>query len=302
MTTTVLVTGGSGFIGTVLVRRLLAAGVKVRVADLVVFPDPAVACVTGDLRRAEVLEAALAPGTAAVVHLAAMTSVLESVRQPEEVYLTNVALTAALLERSRQLGVERFVVASTNAVVGSGLAPGSAIDESAPLRPLTPYGATKAAAEMLASAYDSCYPMAAASIRLTNVYGPGMAGKDSVVPRLMRAARSGAVLQVYGDGHQVRDYLHVDDAVAALDLGWRLPVRGPLTTGSGRSISVLELVQAARVATGAPIPVDHVDARPGEMRAVVVDTARARSLGVSPRVSLEEGLAGVWEDFRGGQV
>lgn len=311
---TVLVTGGSGFIGTTLVSRLRAEGVAVRVADLVPFPDPDVPAVTGDLRRDEVLQAALAPGTEAVFHLAAMTSVLESVQHPEEVYRTNVAMTAALLERSRQLGVAGFVLASTNAVVGDGLrvarrdAAGpragqagpraDVIDEAAPLRPLTPYGATKAAAEMLLSAYTASYGMAASSARLTNVYGPGMARKDSIVPRLMRAALSGDTIRVYGDGLQVRDYLHVQDAVAGLVLAWRAGASGPVTLGSGRSSTVLDVVESARAVTARPIPVEHIEARPGEMRAVVVDTRRARVLGFRPELDLRAGLVTAWDDFR----
>lgn len=321
---TVLVTGGSGFIGSALVGRLQAEGVPVRVADLVAFEpglgdqaggagqrDPRVQhgpeCIVGDLRRPEVIEAALTPDVVAVLHLAAMTSVLESVNRPEEVFRTNLAMTGALLERCRVLGVSSFVLASTNAVIGAGLAvatagradraPPGVIDELAPLRPLTPYGATKAAGEMLCSAYEASYAMTACSVRFTNIYGPGMATKDSFVPRLMRAALAGSAVHVYGEGRQVRDYLHVSDAVEAMMLAWRAGVSGPLTVGSGVSTSVLELAEAARRATGRAIRSEHVEPPLGEMPAVVVDISRARSLGFEPQVSLAEGLAGTWEDF-----
>jgi UDP-glucose 4-epimerase len=292
----VLVTGGSGFIGRALVRRLLADGDDVVVADLVPHPDPTVPQVVGDLRDPAVRGQAIDRAADAVVHLAARTSVLESVKDPVGVYEVNVAMTAALLEAARLAGVGRFVLASTNAVVGSGAGDGP-LDEHSPLRPLTPYGATKAAAEMLLSAYAGSYGMAAAAVRLTNVYGPGMERKDSIVARLFKAATSGAEFSVYGDGSQRRDYVFVDDAVAGILLACRAGVSGPLVVGSGTSTSVLELVAAVRAVTGASLPTRRVDAPSGEMRAVVVDIARARALGYRPATRLEEGLAATWRSF-----
>ena len=107
--------------------------------------------------------------------------------------------------------------ASTNAVAGPMAGP--AITESAVLRPLTPYGSTKAAAEMLMSAYLASYGVRCLALRLTNVYGPGMQAKDSIVARLMRAIRLGKTFEIYGDGRQVRDYVHVSDVIAAVRLG-----------------------------------------------------------------------------------
>ncbi|MBV9291808.1 MAG: NAD-dependent epimerase/dehydratase family protein, partial [Frankiales bacterium] len=114
----VLVTGGAGFIGGAIVRRLLSEGCRVTVADLKPVTDPQVEAVTGDLRDPSVVEAAVQPGMAAVLHLAALTSVLKSVNAPWDVHTTNVDATAALLERARQVEVPSFVAASTNAVVG----------------------------------------------------------------------------------------------------------------------------------------------------------------------------------------
>ena len=103
--------------------------------------------------------------------------------------------------------------ASTNAVTGPMLDP--AITERSSLRPLTPYGATKAAGEMMMSAYTAVYGIRCTALRLTNVYGPGMQAKDSIVARLMRAIRLDNSFEVYGDGLQVRDYVHVADVVSA---------------------------------------------------------------------------------------
>lgn len=291
----VLVTGGAGFIGRRVVAALAAGGAEVTVADLEPYPDPRVRTVTGDLCEPQVRAAAVTEGLDGIVHLAAMTSVLRSVEDPAGVYRLNVDATAGLLELARERGVPRFVFASTNAVTGDvGDAP---ITELMPLRPLTPYGATKAAVEMLLSAYAGAYGMRTVALRFANVYGPGMLRKDSFVPRLMRAAASGGGVQVYGDGTQLRDYVHVDDIVQGIELAWRTGHTGPLVLGSGRSISVNDVIDAARQVTGAPIPVDHVPAKAGEMPAVVLDVSAARALGYEPRHDLVSGIATVWPDF-----
>jgi UDP-glucose 4-epimerase len=293
----VLVTGGAGFIGRRLVRALLAEGHEVTVADLRTFPDTAVRSVIGDLCDPEVPARAVRPGTEVIIHLAAVTSVLGSVQDPVSTHRLNVDATARLLELARENEVETFVLASTNAVVGGGSAPGEVITERAVLRPLTPYGATKAAAEMLLGSYASCYGITGAALRFSNVYGPGMAEKDSFIPRLMRAARDGEGVQVRGDGSMLRDVVHVDDIVQGIGVAWRARHNGPLILGAGHSVSVSDMVATARRVTGAPIPAEHVPVGPGEMPAVVLDISAATALGYRPAYDLEAGMATVWPDF-----
>lgn len=296
----VVVTGGSGFIGRAAVRAFLARGLPVTVVDRLPFPEPEVGVrvVTGDLRDASVREAAVTDQTAGIVHLAALTSVLKSVGQPEQTFADNVLVTQELLELARKQGVPRFLLASTNAVIGDvGTA---TITPDLPLRPLTPYGATKAACEMLLSGYSGAYGMTTCALRFTNVYGPGMSHKDSFVPRLMRAALAGGGVKIYGDGRQRRDLVHVDDVVRAIVLAWGSGYSGRAIVGAGRSVSVLDMVAAARVVTGAELPVEHVPAPAGEMPAVVVDvSASAETIGYRPEVSLEDGLATAWKYFAG---
>ena len=290
----VLVTGGSGFIGRHVVAALLADGHQVTVVDRMPYGDPAVHEVTGELEDSAVRHQAVTAGTDAVIHLAAETSVLGSVQRPALVHRVNVDVTAALLELCRERDVPTFVQASSNAVVGACT---ETMTEGVPLAPLTPYGATKAAAEMLLSGYAGAYGLRTPVLRLTNVYGPGMHHKDSFVPRLMRAAADGTGVQVYGDGLQRRDLVHVADVARAFALAAATWPGGPVIIGSGSSLTVLDLVEAARTATGHPIPVEHVPAKPGEMPAVVVDIGRAAALGWTPEVALVDGVRTAWADF-----
>ena len=292
----VLVTGGSGFIGRHAVAGLMRAGATVRVLDLGPHPDPSVDVVVGDLADPDVLEAAFAGGMDSVVHLAAVTSVLRSVENPGGTFDTNVAGTHAVLEAARAAGVTSLAFASTNAVTGPMEAP--AIVETATLRPLTPYGATKAASEMLMSAYTASYGVRCVCLRLTNVYGPGMQAKDSIVARLMRAIRLAREFEIYGDGRQVRDYVHAWDVIDAMKISlvnedWH----GPVVIGSGKSLSVLEVLDTVRSVTGASLAVRHGPARPGEMPAVIVDPSRALAAGWSPRFDFATGVQGVWEEW-----
>ena len=292
----VLVTGGAGFIGRRVVAALLADGAEVTVADLKPFTgDPSVRVVTGDLVDPAIAAQAVADGTDTIIHLAARTSVLESIQDPEATYRNNVALTAGLLELARQRGVRTFLFASTNAVVGN--VGQSVITEQAPLRPLTPYGATKAASEMLINCYSAAYGVRGVALRFSNVYGPGMEHKDSFIPRLMKAARDGAGVKIRGDGTMIRDVIQVDDVVSGIFAAWRSDHSGPMILGSGQSVTVNQMVETARRVTGVDIPAENVPIQQGEMPAVKLDISVARSLGYSPTYDLEKGMATVWPDF-----
>jgi UDP-glucose 4-epimerase len=291
----VLVTGGAGFIGRRVVRALLEAHHKVTVADRHPFGDQRVRSVVGDLCDPATIGQALGQSTDMVIHLAAVTSVLRSMEDPVSTYRVNVDATFHLLEQARHRDVKTFLLASTNAVTGD--VGTSTITERNPLRPLTPYGATKAAAEMLLSSYVGGYGMTGAALRFSNVYGPGMQAKDSFIPRLMRAARDGTLVQIYGDGTQSRDLVHVDDIVSGIFAAWRAGHNGPLILGSGESVTVNDMVDTARAVTGAEIPAQHIPAKPGEMPAVIIDISAARRLGYRPRYDLKAGIATVWPDF-----
>lgn len=258
--------------------------------------DHKVSVVQGDLREQAVVEEAVQPGTVGIAHLAAQTQVLRSIEDPQGTFENNVLATHYLLERARHVGASSFVLASTNAVVGAGAS--GTLREGVPLGPLTPYGATKAAGEMLLSCYSAAYGLRSVALRFTNVYGLGMSEKDSIVPRLMRTAAAGSAFQVYGDGLQVRDYVNVADVTQAVLLGLRHPgLQGPVVIGSGSSVSVLDLVHLVEEALGTKLNVQHVPAKAGEMPAVIVDNSLARSWGWEPAVGLSEGITQVAREW-----
>jgi UDP-glucose 4-epimerase len=295
----VLITGGCGFIGSAVVKEFQSRGIAATVVDRQApdGPHDGVTHIVGDLRDNDVRDQAVAPGTVGIVHLAASTSVLRSVERPTQTYADNVAVTQELLELARIRGVSRFLLASTNAVVGD--VGTTTITEQLPLQPLSPYGATKAACEMLLSGYAGAYGMSTCALRFSNVYGPGMAHKDSFVPRLMRAALSGSTVRIYGDGTQRRDLVHVDDVVRGVLLGWESCYTGSVIIGSGLSVSVLELVDTVRRVTGRPLRTDHVAAPGSEMPAVILDLSHgANAIGYRPAVELSDGLASTWRYFR----
>jgi UDP-glucose 4-epimerase len=300
----VVVTGGSGFIGGHVVAALCRAGANVVSVDrrpakaFRCHPDGdhGVTVVLGDLKDGAVVEASVETGTHAIVHLAAQTQVLRSIEDPQGTFDNNVVVTGALLERARQVGATSFVLASSNAVVGAGAS--GTLREAVPLAPLTPYGATKAAGEMLLSCYNAAYGVRGVALRFTNVYGPGMSEKDSIVPRLLRTAASGGTFDVYGDGQQVRDYVNVADVVSAVTTSLGQPaLSGPLVIGAGFSVSVLELIAIVEKALGSQLNVRQIPAKAGEMPAVIVDNSLAQSWGWAPSVGLEEGIAEVAEEW-----
>lgn len=301
----IVVTGGSGFIGRAVVAALLAASRPVTVVDKVPFSEVGkdipgadrVTMITGDLKDPAVRHAAVDGETAGIIHLAAMTYVLKSKEDPLGAFEENVVVTQQLLELARVNAVPRFVFASTNAVVGNvGTA---TITTDMAIRPLAPYGATKAACEMLMSGYAGSYGLSTCALRFTNVYGPGMGHKDNFIPRLMRAALTGGGVKIYGDGTQRRDMVYLADIVAGLISALDSDFVGATIVGGGESVTVLDMVAAARRVTGAPIPAEHVEPPAGEMPAVIVELADSEhTIGYRPSVRFVDGLAATWEYFR----
>lgn len=302
----ILVTGGAGFVGATLVRRLAASGYRVRVIDNLSTGDAAhldgvpADLVLGDIGDAAALDQAMA-GCDAVVHLAAAGSVVASVADPVANFQANVVGTFLVLDAARRAGVARVVQASTGgALIGDADPP---VDECSLPKPLSPYGASKLAGEGYAHAFARAYGLRTVAVRFGNVYGPWCARKRGVLNQHFRALHEGRPLVIYGDGTSSRDYVHVSDIAAALQLALESPgVAGGtvLHAASGVETTARALADLCRLAAGRPgHPVEYRPARPGEVGRNFARYDLARELlGYSPTVRIDDGVPELWKWFK----
>ena len=301
----VLVTGGAGFVGATLVRRLVASGHAVRVLDNYSTGDASYLAgvdaelVEGDIRDATALDAALA-GIDAVVHLAAAGSVVKSVADPVTNFDVNVTGTFRVLDAARRAGVERTVQASTGgALIGDATPPVS--EDSLP-KPISPYGASKLAGEGYAYAFAKAYGLRTVALRFANVYGPWSARKRGAMTLFFQAIHQGEPIVIYGDGSASRDYTHVEDISRALHLALERDVPGGtvLHIASGVETTVRELADLCRGAAGVPDhPVQYRPKRAGEVgRNFASYDLAEKMLGYAPSISREAGIPGTWNWFQ----
>jgi UDP-glucose 4-epimerase len=293
----VLVTGGAGFIGSALVRQLLAGGAEVIVLDDLSSGNASVVPDGVELVEQDVAEAVVADRIAAirpshVIHAAAQVRVDRSMEAPGHDRRVNLDGTAHVLEGSRRCGVERFVfVSSGGAVYGESA---SARESTAPA-PRSYYGVHKLAAEGYVALAGLPYAVA----RLANVYGPGQRDdlEGGVVAIFTRAAVVGAPITIHGDGEQRRDFVHVDDVADALVRMLETDRSGVWNVGTGTSTSINALVDRLEGITGNRVERLHEAARPGDVRSSALEvTAIADDLGWVPRIDLETGLRALLPD------
>jgi UDP-glucose 4-epimerase len=300
----VLVTGGAGFVGATLVRRLVDAGHSVRVLDNYAVGDPSYLAgvdaelVKGDIRDTAALNAALA-GVQSVVHLAAAGSVVQSVAEPVANFDVNVVGTFRVLDAARRAGVQRVVQASTGgALIGEATPP---VSEHSLPRPISPYGASKLAGEGYAHAFAKAYGLGTVALRFANVYGPWSGHKTGAVTNFFRAIHAGEPIVIYGDGSASRDYTHVEDISRAIELALSPGIPGGtvLHVASGVETTVAQLAGLCRAAAGVPgHPVEYRPARVGDVgRNFASYDLASQVLGYAPTISREAGLASTWRWF-----
>ncbi len=232
------------------------------------------------------------------MHLAAHTRVIESVEDPRSNFNENVIGTFNLLEECRRAGVKRLINASTGgAILGEAPSP---VHEGLAPQPLSPYGASKLAAEGYCSAFSGSYGVKCASLRFSNIYGPRSYHKDSVVARFIKQILAGDELVIYGDGSQVRDYLYIGDLVSGIADAMRSDCVGVFQLGSGAPTTLSELLDVLRRVVGEEkFPaVRYADARPGEVHTTWCDISKARgAFGYDPSMRLPEGVKATWDWF-----
>lgn len=303
-----LLTGGAGFIGSHLTRRLLELGWQVRVVDNLstgylrnlaeVLPD--VEFRQEDLRDPQVAETAV-DGVEVVFHLAAMSSVPRSLVDPLGTHDSNVNATFYLLDASRRRGVRRFVYSASSSAYGE--TPVLPKSEDAEPLPKSPYAASKLAGEVYTLAYARANLVEGVALRYFNVFGPRQDPNGpyaAVIPLVMRAALAGTAMPIYGDGLQTRDFTYIDNVVEANVLAATGPadrVSGwCVNVGAGEQTSLLDLVRLVEEVSGRSIRVEHRPERQGDIRDSLASLARARSvLGYDVAVPMREGIRRLWE-------
>jgi UDP-glucose 4-epimerase len=309
-----LVTGGAGYIGSVVAAQLLDAGHEVVVLDDLSrghagAVPPGAEHVAVSLGDADALREPLAAGIDAVLHFAALSLVAESVEHPERYWSNNVGGTRNLLDAMRPQGVRRLVFSSTAATYGEPDA--IPITEDQAPAPVNAYGASKLAVDLMIRDECRAHGLAAASLRYFNVAGASRElGEDHepethLIPLVLQAAAGARDhLSVFGtdyptrDGTAVRDYIHVEDLGQAhlLALDRLQPgTHQVFNLGTGHGYTVREVIETARKVTGREIPVREEGRRPGDPPRLVAANARARDgLGWAPTRSLEQMIADAW--------
>jgi dTDP-glucose 4,6-dehydratase len=300
-----LVTGGAGFIGSAFVRYVLTHDSDTSLVTLdkltyagnlenlaPIKENPRHSFVKGDICDAPLVTSILEGGIDAIVHFAAESHVDRSILSPDPFIETNVRGTATLLDAARKARIGRFLLVSTDEVYGDIDAPLEA-DETFPLKPSSPYAASKAAADLLALSYVRTFKLPVVVTRASNNYGPYQF-PEKLIPLMISNAMEGLPLPVYGDGMQIRDWLYVDDHCRGILAVLRHGREGEAyNIGGNRALANREVIKRVLEIVGAPETLmTTVTDRPGHDRRYALSSEKlARETGFVPETRFEEGLA-----------
>lgn len=304
---TLLVTGTAGFIGSHLAERLIHRGYRVIGLDnFDDFYSPAIKWSNirtlmtkddflleqGDIRDVTLLNRIFkANRVEVVVHLAARAGVRPSIAQPLFYQEINVGGTVNLLEASRLHGVKQFIFASSSSVYGNGNSPFK--EEQSRNCPLSPYAASKAAAELFCRTYSHLYGIATVVIRPFTVYGPRQR-PEMAIHHFADLIDHGEEVTIFGDGSTSRDYTYIDDITCGFEaaLTHKIDSFQVFNLGTGRSVKIGYLIKVLEEALGKKAKIRHVAPPPGEVPTTLADISKAQSvIGYQPRISIEEGIS-----------
>jgi dTDP-glucose 4,6-dehydratase len=303
-----LVTGAAGFIGSTYVRVVLeGGGDEVTVLDKLTYAgrrenlqdvEDRITFVEGAIEDRDVVRDLMASSSFdAVVNFAAESHVDRSITDQDVFARTHVIGTSVLLDAAREHGVGRYLQVSTDEVYGS-IEKGS-FTETSPLNPSSPYSATKAAGDLLVAAHVHTYGIEAVICRGSNNYGPRQY-PEKLIPLCVLNALAGDSLPVYGDGHQVRNWLYVEDFARAIDLALRRGSPGEVyNVGGPDETANIDVVRRILAATGRDESlIEYVTDRPGHDRRYSLSSAKIRELGWEPSRRFSEGLQQTVEWYR----
>jgi UDP-glucose 4-epimerase len=294
----VLITGGAGFLGSALANRLAGEGHTVLALDDLSAGDPRRLAPETLLTRGDVKDIpklwTLLQGVDCVYHLAARVRVPESIHYPGDYNSVNVGGTVSVMEAMRDTGVRRVVFASSAALYGEQKQ--QPIQEKQEPHPNSPYGVSKIAAEYYIATLGALYQIETVSLRIFNAYGPGQELPPSyppVIPQLLKQAQTGGSLVIFGDGTQTRDFVYVDDVVAALVSAATATAvnRAVINIGSGREVSINDLAAQVARTTNRRVSILHNQDHTGGVSRLVADVSQAKKLlSWQPQIQIEEGL------------
>ena len=301
----IVVTGGAGFIGYHTVKRLIKEGLDVSVIDnlhsaiaLEELKKYEIKLNVVDIRDLDKLKT-LMKDTEAVLHLAALIDVEESLRNPYLYHQVNVCGTVNILEIARTYDIDKIILASSAAVYGE---PSKIpISENSPLRPISPYGLSKVIAERYCKMYHELYGLNVLILRYFNVYGEYQSSEYAgVITKFIERILERKPPVIYGDGRQTRDFVYVNDVVSANLLALKSTIDfGIFNIGTGRAISINELASMLIEMVGLKLKPVYLPPRPGDIPHSVADISYAREvLKYHPRTSLRDGLRRVLEWYR----
>lgn len=303
----ILITGGYGFIGTNLIKSLkengfsqitvlddLSVGKPEYLTDLTQGDTTGITFVKGDISNKNDVEKAFSSNVDAVVHLAAQTGVIPSIKDPYHDLSTNVIGTVNLLEASRRHGISKFIFISSNAPVGEQVPP---INEMKLPKPMSPYGASKLSGEAYCSAYYHSYGFKSVILRNSNVYGPGSRHKGSVVSMFINNIFNNMPLMIFGDGNQTRDFIHTEDLCKAILLTLQNDTVEfdifQIATGTETTVNFVaeHLKKLAQELMDKKVSIEYAPARKGEIIRNYSNIAKAKKyLKFNPGVDIENGL------------
>lgn len=299
----VLVTGGAGFIGSHVTRMLLDAGHDVTVIDNFVHGykenvDKRAKLVVGDISDPKAAKSALA-GIDAVIHMAGLIVVPESVKDPLKYSQNNVLGTVKFLNSMKEAKVNKIIFSSSACVYGT---PDSLpIKEDAPLRPDNPYGATKASIEAFLQAFHACYGMDVTILRYFNPYGPGKLYPPvtHAIPNFITSALEKRPIPLYWKGEQIRDFIYIEDlAQAHIDV-LKLSGFNIFNLGMEKGVKVKDVVEMIFKIVGYTVPIDDLGKRPGDVHANYASSEKLKkAVGWKAKVKLKEGLRRTIEYYK----
>ena len=304
MLNNILITGGAGFIGANLIRKLILKKKNITVLDnlskgSLAYLPKSVSLIKADIRDKESLKEIIS-NQDCIIHLAAYGSVIESINNPEMNFDINVKGTFNILNQAKDLQIKKFIFASTGgALIGDAIPP---VNEKSLPKPISPYGSSKLCGEAYCHSFAKSFNMNTVCLRFANIYGPYSAHKSGAITKFIKSLINNEPITIYGNGLSTRDYLHVDDLsdgiISALEKD--LVSGSVLHLASGKEVAILDLVKLLiKIANKPNHPIKFLAKRAGEVERNFANYDKASiNLNFQPTIDFENGLKSTWMWFK----